>query len=116
MQETYSLSLQMASTPPAAKTGHDIYGFVEPSGLVESVSVFESRSLLQRIASFLENAQGVLVAIELGQSDDLDMLGMEIGFGLCQDGIGRGQDFFMIVDGRPLQQRAQRLGGHDETS
>lgn len=79
---TYSLRLYVACPSPASVTGHDIHSLTESPALVEGVPILQSSSPLQGITGFLEHAQRVFVAVELRQGDELDMLGMEIGFGL----------------------------------
>lgn len=71
--------------------------------LVKSICVFQRGSLLQGIAGGLEDAERVLVAVELGQGDYLDMLGVQVGLGLGENVVGGLEDLVVIVDGGPLQ-------------
>lgn len=101
---THRLSFEVTSTAAVGDLRDDVDRGIKLTGLVQSVGVFKSSFLLQRITSVFKNSQAVVVAVEFHQSHHLGMLSLDVRLGFRQCGISGLEEFIVIVDGGALEQ------------
>lgn len=70
--------------------------------------------LLQGGPALVQDAEGVIVAVEFEEGDEADVLGVEVGFTAAFDrggGVAGAEDFFVVREGGVGEEGAEGFGG-----